>query len=52
MLFIKKIIYTLILAEIKVESKEQVDDSINFEKWLILCDRTIAYDDDVRTKKC
>jgi hypothetical protein len=51
MLFIKKIIYTLILAEIKEESKEQVDDSLSLEKWLILCDRTIA-DDDLGTKKC
>ena len=50
MLFIKKIIYTLILAEIKVESKEQVDDSLSLEKWLILCDRTIADDDGCEQK--
>lgn len=50
MLLIKKIIYTLILAEIKVESKEQVDDSLSLERWLILCDRTIADDDGCEQK--
>lgn len=50
MLFIKKSIYTLILVEIKVESKEQVDDSLSLEKWLIVCDRTIADDDGCEQK--
>ncbi|CDS99567.1 hypothetical protein FM120_22875 [Sphingobacterium faecium PCAi_F2.5] len=50
MLFIKKIIYTLILLEIKVESKEQVDDSLSLEKWLIVFDRTIADDDGCEQK--